>query len=697
MPRSLPPAPQAERRAHSFSAFGETIRDDYAWLKAENWQEVLKNPTTLPADIRSHLEAENAYIKEILGPLDGLRQKLVTEMRGRIKEDDSSVPAPDGPYAYFTRYRMGGQHALIGRQLRDGDDEKILIDGDALAAGSAFFQFGAASHSPDHRLQAWSADDKGSEFFTLRVRLWESGEDLPDILQETEGHAVWYNDCKAFLYVKLDDNHRPRRVFRHVLGTPQADDELIYEEQDEGWFVHLRRSATGHFCIIEAGDHETSESRLVDLNERAADPRLIAARETGVRYDADDRADALYILTNADGAVDFKIVTAPIANPGRENWRDHVAHKAGIYILSHELFAGYMARLEREDARPRIVIEDFSSGESFSIAFDEEAYSLGMDGGYEFDTRSLRFTYSSMTTPSQVWSYDMGTRERSLLKMQEVPSGHVEADYVTKRIFATAHDGAQVPISLLHHRKTPIDGSAPLLLYGYGSYGYAMPASFSTSRLSLVDRGFVYAIAHIRGGTEKGWGWYLDGKREKKTNSFDDFAACARALIAARYTSAKRIVGHGGSAGGMLMGAVANRAGEFFAGIVAEVPFVDVLNTMRDDTLPLTPPEWPEWGNPITDEQAFRTILSYSPYENVAAKDYPAILAMGGLTDPRVTYWEPAKWIAKLRATMTGGGPVMLRTNLDAGHGGASGRFDRLEEVALVYAFALWATHSEVV
>lgn len=692
MPASKSAAPAAARLPQSFSAFGVTVSDDYAWLKAENWQDVLKNPDALPADIRAHLEAENNYTRSILGPLDDLRARLVTEMRGRIKEDDSSVPSPDGAFAYFTRYRTGGQHALIGRQNRYGGGDDILLDGDALAEGRAFFQLGSSSHSPDHRLQAWSADDKGSEFFTLRVRDWRTHDDLPDIVTETEGRAVWYNDCTAFLYVKLDDNHRPRRVFRHVLGTQQTDDVLVYEEQDEGWFVHLRRSASGRFCVIEAGDHETSENYLIDLDDPRSAPRLIAARQTGVRYDVDDRGDTLYILTNADDAIDFKIVTAPVATPDKSAWRDFIPHRPGIYILSHEVFAGYMARLEREDAKPRIVIENFANGQHFTIAFDEEAYALGMDGGYEFDTTVLRFTYSSMTTPAQVWSYDMETHKRSLLKEQEIPSGHRASDYVTKRIFATAHDGAQVPISILYKGDTPLDGSAPLLLYGYGSYGYAMSASFSSSRLSLADRGFIYAIAHIRGGTEKGWGWYLDGKREKKTNSFDDFSACARALIAGGFTRQKNIVGHGGSAGGMLMGAVANRAGELFAGIVAEVPFVDVLNTMRDDTLPLTPPEWPEWGNPITDEQAFHTILSYSPYDNVTAKDYPAILAMGGLTDPRVTYWEPAKWIARVRATMTGGGPVMLRTNMDAGHGGASGRFDRLEEVALVYAFALWAT-----
>ncbi|MDO9061680.1 MAG: prolyl oligopeptidase family serine peptidase, partial [Bradyrhizobium sp.] len=416
-----------------------------------------------------------------------------------------------------------------------------------------------------------------------------------------------------------------------------------------------------------------------------------AARAGGVQYSVADRGDELFILTNADDAIDFKVVTAPLASPERANWRDLIPHREGVYILDVELYAGHMVRLERTNALPAIVIRDLATRQEHAIAFDEAAYSLDTMGGYEFETTNLRFSYSSMTTPSEVYDYDMASRSRNLRKRQEIPSGHNPADYVTTRITATSHDGALVPVSILHRRDLERDGSAPLLLYGYGSYGMAMPASFSANRLSLVDRGFVYAIAHIRGGADKGWGWYLDGKREKKTNSFDDFSAAARALIHAKYTAPKRIVGHGGSAGGMLMGAVANRAGELFAGIVAEVPFVDVLNTMLDDTLPLTPPEWPEWGNPIESEKDFRTILSYSPYDNVAAKDYPKILAMGGLTDPRVTYWEPAKWIARLRATMTGGGPVLLRTNMGAGHGGASGRFDRLDEVAIAYAFALWA------
>ena len=685
-------APVAPRRPHSFTHHGITVTDNYAWLKDDNWQEVLREPSVLKPDIRAYLEAENAYADTVLGHTGPLQKKLVAEMRGRIKEDDSSVPSPDGPFAYFQKYNEGGQHEQIGRTARDGSGEaRFIIDGDELAKQTEYFRFGGARHSPDHKLEAWSADVRGSEYFTIRVRDWETATDSADLVEETDGGIVWAADSKSFFYVKLDDNHRPMQVYRHILGTPQSDDVLVYEEQDSGWFTHIHESASGRFCVIAGGDHETSEQRLIDLSAPEAPPRLIAKREEGVQYSIADRGDQLFILTNADEAIDFKIVTAPLASPARKNWRDLIPHRPGTYIIDIELYSGHLVRMERTNALPSIVIRDLATLQEHAIAFDEAAYSLGTLGGYEFDTTQIRFSYSSMTTPSEVFDYDMVSRQRTLRKRQEIPSGHNPADYVTTRIMATSHDGAQVPVSIVHRKDLKRDGSAPLLLYGYGSYGSSMPASFSANRLSLVDRGFVYAIAHIRGGSDKGWGWYLDGKREKKTNTFDDFAAAGRALIEEKYTSEKKIVGHGGSAGGMLMGAVANRSGELFAGIVAEVPFVDVLNTMLDDTLPLTPPEWPEWGNPIESATDFKTILSYSPYDNVAAQDYPAILAMGGLADPRVTYWEPAKWIARLRPVMTGGGPVLLRTNMGAGHGGASGRFNRLDEIAIVYAFALWA------
>ncbi|WP_091129174.1 S9 family peptidase [Microvirga guangxiensis] len=687
--RPLPAAPVTPAKPYSFEVHGRTIRDDYAWLKDENWKQVLKDPAALDSSIRACLEQENAYASAAFAGTEDFQAKLVAEMRGRIKEDDSSVPQPHGPFAYFTRYREGGQHPLVCRQPRDGGDETIMLDGDKEAAGHAFFQLGGADHSPNHRLLAWGSDVKGSEYFTIRIRDLESGQDLADAVPHTSGGVVWLNDNSGFYYVELDENHRPVRVRRHLIGTDPAQDEAIYEEKDPGFFVKLGVTQSDAFVLIEASDHETSEVWLLDRSDDSAAPRLIEARTPQLQYDVEHHGNSLILLTNADGAEDFKIMTAPVATPGRAHWKDLVPYRPGTMILSVVALARYLVRLERENANPRIVLREIESGREESIAFPEEAYSLAFSPGYEFDTDVIRYHYSSMTTPTEVTDYNLRTGERTLRKRQEVPSGHNPADYVTRRLFAIAPDGEQVPISILHRREVVLDGSAPCLLYGYGSYGMSMPASFRTSILSLVDRGFLYAIAHIRGGTEKGWRWYLDGKREKKTNTFKDFIASGEALIEAGYTSRGRIVAHGGSAGGMLMGAVANMAPELFAGIVAEVPFVDVLNTMLDADLPLTPPEWPEWGNPASDETAFHTILSYSPYDNIKSQVYPAILALAGLTDPRVTYWEPAKWVARLRATMTGGGPILLRLNMDAGHGGAAGRFDRLEEVALAYAFAI--------
>ncbi|GJD42995.1 Dipeptidyl aminopeptidase BI [Methylobacterium cerastii] len=694
----VPPAsdaPRAQRRPHSFVVHGRTLSDDYAWLKAENWQDVLKDPSALPADIGDYLRSENAYAEAALAGAAPLRKTLVAEMRGRIREDDSGVPTPDGPFAYYTRHRDGGQHPLVCRRpSAAGDDagaEEILIDGDKEGEGLAFFEIAGAAHSDDHARLAWGVDTKGSELHAIRVRDLATGTDAADRVEATSGEAVWSADGAGFWYVAVDANHRPARVMYHRLGAEQADDATVYVERDSGFFVHIGATQSGAYLTITASDHETSEVHLLDRAAPDGRLRVVQPREPLLIYSVEHRGADLYILTNADGAEDFKVVTTPVAEPGRGHWADLVPHRAGTMIRHLHLLADHLVRLEVENARPRIIVRDLATAEEHAVAFAEEAYSLGLQPGYEFETATIRFAYSSMTTPTETWDYDCATRSRALRKRQTIPSGHAPEDYVTRRLFATAPDGAQVPISLLHRRDLVLDGTAPLLLYGYGAYGTLMPAAFRTNLLSLVDRGFVYAIAHIRGGTEKGWRWYLDGKREKKPNTFSDFVACARALIAAQYTSEKRIVAHGGSAGGMLMGAVANLAPELFAGIVADVPFVDVLNTMLDAELPLTPPEWPEWGNPAESEAAFRTILSYSPYDNVAAKAYPAILALGGLTDPRVTYWEPAKWVARLRATMTGGGPVLLRTNMEAGHGGAAGRFDRLEEVALIYGFALAA------
>ncbi|SHO66199.1 oligopeptidase B [Pseudoxanthobacter soli DSM 19599] len=685
--------PRAARRPAETTFHGDTRADEYAWLRSAEWRTVMRDPSALEPDIRTHLDAENAYCEAVLAPLTGLRQTLVAELRGRIREDDSSVPAPDGPYAYAMRYREGGEHPLVVRTPRAGGPEETLLDGDALAAGKSYFRLAAADHSPDHSLLLYGSDETGGEVFTLRVRDLAFGADTGDVVTDTSGDAVWEADSRAFLYVRLDEEHRPAAVYRHVLGTPAETDSLIYAEADPGFFVSVGETQSGRFLSVDVHDHETSESWLIDQQDPERRLVLVAPRVTAETYSIDHGGgDSFVILTNAGDAEDYKLVTAPVSDPGRETWRDLVAHRPGCLILSHTAFAGHIVRLEREGGLPRIVVRRIEDGAEHAIAFAEEAYSLGMSGGYEADTTTLRFTYSSMTTPAQVYDYDMEARTRVLRKEQEVPSGHDPALYVTRRLEAVAPDGETVPVSVLHRRDIALDGSAPCLLYGYGAYGISIPASFSTNALSLVDRGFVYAIAHVRGGKDKGFRWYKAGRREAKVNTFTDFIAVARHLAALGFTAPGRIVAQGGSAGGMLMGAVANMAPDMFGGIIAEVPFVDVLNTMLDATLPLTPPEWPEWGNPIEDAEAYRRIKAYSPYDGVSAQAYPAILALAGLTDPRVTYWEPAKWVARLRAAKTDANPLLLRTNMDAGHGGAAGRFARLEEVALVQAFALAVT-----
>ncbi|MBW8791077.1 MAG: S9 family peptidase [Rhizobium leguminosarum] len=664
--KSLPTPPAAPKKPVSDTRHGITRTDDYAWLRADNWQAMFKDPSILDPEIRRHLEAENTYMNAAMEDTKPLQKVLFSEMRGRIKEDDSSVPMKDGAYAYGTFYVTGGEQPRYFRIPRDGNvaDETIrtvLLDGDKEAAGKAYFRLAGLDHTSDHSRGIWGYDDKGSEFFTLQVRDLQTGQDLADRIENTGGGGVWAPDGKSFFYSALDENHRPSKVFHHILGQPQSEDRLVYEEADAGFFMGVGGSLLDDFIYIDIHDHETSEYRLLSTKNLTAEPKLVAAREEGIEYSMTEGGDVFYILTNDGGAKDFKIMEAPVD----------------------------LLWLERKDGLPQIMIRDRATGEEHAIAFAEEAYSLGLQGAAEYDTDIIRFSYSSMTTPSQLYDYNMVTRERTLLKTQEVPSGHDPDDYVTRRVFAPAWDGEKVPVTLLYRRDTPLDGSAPCLLYGYGAYGITIPAGFNTNCLSLADRGFVYAIAHIRGGKDKGFSWYEDGKMDKKTNTFKDFVAAADYLNQQKFTSYAKIIAEGGSAGGMLMGAVANMAPEKFAGLIAAVPFVDVLNTMLDDTLPLTPPEWPEWGNPIDSKEEYEQIASYSPYDNVGAKAYPPILALGGLTDPRVTYWEPAKWVAKLRDKTTGNAPILLKTNMDAGHGGASGRFQRLEEIAFEYAFAI--------
>ncbi len=686
--------PRATKIPVTSTHHGVTLTDDYAWLRDANWQDVMRDPQLLDPEIRAYLEAENAYMQEAMADTNALQVKLFDEMKARIKEDDSSVPAPDGPWDYYSTTITGGQYARICRRPRGGGSETILLDGNTEAEGKPYWSLGSISHSADHKLLAYGVDDKGSELYTIRVRDMATGDDLADEISDTRGAVVWARDNATMFYVRLDENHRPMSVYRHRIGTPAADDVLVFEEPDVGFYVGVGLTQSGRYIIIDVHDHQTNECRLIDAEDPTQAPRLIEARIPGHEYSVDHAVlpglgDRLIVTTNSHGAEDFRICTAPIDAPGQENWIEIVPHKPGRLIMDTVALKGHMIRLEREESLPRIVIHRFADGGEHAIAFDEEAFSLGMSAGYEFDTTAIRFTYSSMTTPTQVFDYDVETRARVLRKTQEVPSGHLAADYVTRRLFAPAKDGELVPVTLLYKKTTPLDGTAPLFLYGYGSYGISIPASFSTTRLSLVDRGFIFAIAHIRGGKDKGYRWYTGGKHKTKLNTFQDFITAGEFLIEKGFTRRGRIVANGGSAGGMLMGAVANMAPDLFLGIIADVPFVDVLNTMLDKNLPLTPPEWPEWGNPLDSAEDFALIKTYSPYDNVEAKAYPAIFAFGGLTDPRVTYWEPAKWVAKLREKKIDNNLLIFKTNMSAGHGGASGRFEALKEVAVDYAFAL--------
>jgi oligopeptidase B len=695
-PHGEPTPPRADKRPHENHAHGVVWRDDYAWIRAENWREVLGDPAKLPADVRALLEAENAYADEVLGPTRALQKQLVREMRARLKEDDSEVPQSDGPYAYYSRFRHGGQHRIFCRRPRMGGKETVLLDGDERAESKPFFHLNAARHSPDHRKLAWSADVKGSEMYTIAVRDIAGDADLPDLVENATGEVVWTQDSRAFLYVAQDENHRPWRVMLHRLGTASREDVEIFEEADPAWFIAIAPTRLGASAIISVHGHDASEARVVDLADPTAPPLLIAPRRPGLRYEAMDHGDVFYIKTNSGGARDFQIVTAPREAPGEANWSPFVAHKDGRLIESAAVFKHYLVLLAREENTPRLVIHEFASGEAHEIAFEAQTYFLRLEPVYEFDTQIIRFSFSSMACSQEIYDYDVSLRQRILRKKQMTPKDFDATAYVTRLVFARADDGERVPISLLTRRGAPLDGTAPLLIYGYGAYGHVMDASFSTNRLSLVDRGFVYAIAHVRGGSERGWRWYEDGKLGKKLNTFGDFLAATRHLVAEGFAAADRVVAHGGSAGGMLMGAIANAAPELYAGIIADVPFVDVLNTMMDETLPLTPPEWLEWGDPIRSAEAFAAIRAYSPYDNVRPQRYPAILALAGLTDPRVTYWEPAKWVAKLRATMTGGGPILLRTAMEAGHAGAPGRFDRLDDVARAYAFAIACANGQI-
>lgn len=683
-------APVAEKRPVEIEQHGETRVDNYAWLRDDNWQEVLREPEVLREDIRKQLNAENGYYESATGELEQLRDTLFEEMRGRIKEDDSSVPAPDGPYAYAVRYREGGEYPIYVRTPREGGEETILFDGDAEGEGEDFFRVTSVDHSPSHEMIAYGVDRLGSEYYDIRVRIIESGEEYEETIPSTDGGSVWAADSKSFYYVERDDNQRPKRVKHHILGTDASEDRLVYEESDDTMFLFVGKSQSREYIFIGSGKGSTSEFRYLRADAApGTEPVLIAPKAEDELYYVAHHGDHFYIRTNADDAVDFKIVRAPVDDPGRDNWEDWLEHRSGVYISGFVPFADRIVLLERENALPSIVVSDYELESSFEIEFDEEAYSLGLSSGYEFDTDTLRYTYESPSTPEQTYDFNMTSRERELRKTQEIPSGHNPDLYAVERLFVTAEDGAEIPVTVLRLKTTKVDGNAPLLLYGYGSYGATMQAWFNTNILSLVDRGVVYAVAHIRGGAAKGRQWYLDGKMEKKVNTFKDFARSAEELQERGYGRKGDTVIYGGSAGGLLVGATVNLRPDLFSGVIAAVPFVDVLNTISDASLPLTPPEWVEWGDPINDPEAYETIKNYSPYDNIRAGiEYPPILATAGLTDYRVTYWEPAKWVARLRE-QAAGGPFFMKTNMEAGHAGSAARFERLKERTHDYAFAL--------
>ena len=695
----IPPGtspPRAASRPQPLEAVhGRTRTDPYAWLRAANWQEVMRDPSKLDAEIRAYLEAENAYAAAAMASTEGLQDRLFREYRGRIEEDESSVPADDGPWSYYLRYAVGAQHPVFCRTPRGAaEPETVLFDGEEASRDKPYFEVASCEPSPDHTCVGVATDESGAELWTLRFRNPRNGDWHPDRIEETGGSFVFADETTVF-YTVLDAEHRPRTVKRHRLGDDPAYDQVVYHEPDPGFFVGLSRTESGRFVIIDAHDHETSEVRLLETAAPESEPIVVAARQTQVEYDVSHRGDDLIIKTNADGAEDYSMVRMPVSalgsGMGRGSWVALVPHRLGHLILDFQVFARYLVLHERVDGLPRLVVYAFDEQptQPHVIAFDEDAYSLSLMGSREYDTSVVRLSYSSMTTPRQVFDYDMNSRERTLRKTQQVPSGHNPDQYKSHRLMVKSHDGEEVPVSVLHHVSTPLDGTAPLLLYGYGAYGHAIPASFEVTRLSLVDRGFVFAIAHVRGGMERGYRWYRAGKLDKKENSFLDFIAAAEALVELGWVDPHLRAAQGGSAGGLLMGAVLNRRPELFHAVVADVPFVDVLNTMLDASLPLTPPEWPEWGDPASDVDAFERLLAYSPYDNVQALEYPHLLVLAGLADPRVTYWEPAKWVARLREMKRGDRLLVLKTHMDAGHGGASGRFDSLRDVALEHAFLL--------
>ncbi len=680
-PPALPAPPVADRHPHSFTMHGITVEDPYFWLKDQSYPEIDD------ADVLAYVNAENAFFEAVMAPHQPLIDTLYAEMRARMPENDASVPVPDGDFEYWYAYDEGQEYRKwYRRPIGSTDADQLLLDENALAEGHDQFSLGTIQISPNGQLLAYSTDTDGAERYILRFLDLATGTVLADEIPGTLGDIVWAADSDAVVYTPVDDNWRSKVAMLHHLGTDPSADIELYRETEEGMEIGIDQTQSRRFLTIWAGDNVSNEIRLVPLADLSAEPVLVSPRITNRLYDVEERDGMLYINTNQDH-VNFGVMTATVDDPG--TWGEAIAGSDDFYITGLTTFADYFVLEGRERGLDQVQIWRYSFAPPVSVEFPEASYAAGLGPVAEFDTDTIRIDYESMVTPDTDYAYSIEGNTLSTLKVQQVPSGYDAAEYVTERLEIEARDGTMVPVSLVHRADTEIGPDTPVHLYAYGAYGYAVPPTFSTRQLSLTNRGFIFAIAHVRGGDDLGYQWYLDGKLERRTNTFNDFVDVAQGLIDRGYTSAGRIAASGGSAGGELMGVIANQAPELFGTIVAEVPFVDVLNTMLDESLPLTPGEWPEWGNPITDPDAFRLIQSYSPYDNVTAQDYPPMMITAGLNDPRVTYWEPAKWTARLRATRTDDNLTVLRTNMGAGHQGQSGRFEALREEAQAMAFML--------
>ncbi|MFP6630926.1 MAG: S9 family peptidase [Myxococcota bacterium] len=672
-------APVADREPVSRELHGETVVDPYAWMRERESQRVL-----------AHLRAENQHTGATLAHLSELREKVYQEIKSRIQETDLSVPARKGGYWYLTRTEEGRQYPLSCRRSGaiDGPEE-VLLDGNLLAGDSEYFAFGLFEVSPDHAIAAYSTDYTGAEEYTLRFRDLASGDDLPDEIPRTYYGGAWSKDARTFFYTRPDDAMRPHQLWRHRMGTDTATDVLAFQEDDERFFLEIDSSRSEDLLFLTLQSQTTSEGWLLEAADPQAAFRCIRPREAGVEYWAEhqrgDGGGRLVILATLD-APNGRILEAPVSSPG--DWQEMLPHRADVKLDGLDAFADHLVVWCRRDATSGIVVLPGRGRPPEELSFDEDVRTVDAGSNLEYDTHSLRFEYESLVTPTSVYDHDLETGERTLLKQQPVLGGYRISDWESVREWATAGDGTRIPISLVHREGTARDGSAPLVLYGYGAYEANSDPWFSAGRLSLLERGVTFAIAHVRGGGELGRHWYEAGKLAHKTNSFDDLNACAEHLVAQGYTSTDRLAARGGSAGGLLVAAAMNRRPDLYRAVVAEVPFVDVVNTMLDESLPLTITEWEEWGNPRVPEQ-YDWLRAYAPYETIRACAYPRVLVTAGLNDPRVQYWEPAKWVAALREQTTGREPILLKTEMGAGHGGPSGRYDAWRDEALILAFLL--------